>query len=137
MALSFKYRKEKFKGEYRYYPKIPVYLHNKSSNIESAVLLDSGATDIFIPRQIAEVLDLELKNEDFADGWNGKFKVWESEIGIVVGKGSQTFRATLPCVVADEIGDEQEIIFGRSFFAFFEVTFNESKKKTTLKRIHG
>ena len=61
--------------------------------------------------------------------------MWESDIGVVVGKGSQTFRAVLPCVVPDEIGEEQEIIFGRSFFEFFEITVNESKKTTTLKKI--
>ena len=133
MALSFKYRKEKFNEGYRYYPKIPVYLHNKSFNIETAVLLDSGATDIFIPRQIAEVLSLELKNEDFADGWNGKFKVWESKIGVVVGKGSQTFRAVLPCVVPDELGEEQEIIFGRSFFEFFWNNLQRIQKNDDFK----
>lgn len=101
MAMSFKYRKEKFRDEERHFPKIPVVLHNKGARIESAALLDSGATDIFIPREIANTLELDLKNEDFADGWNGKFKIWESRIGIVVGKGSQTFRQTLPCIVPD------------------------------------
>ena len=135
MALSFRYRKELIHGHTIHFPKIPVTLHNKACRIDTAALLDSGATDIFIPREIAEALELELKNRDFADGWNGKFAVWESAVGIVVGKGSQTHRMTVKCIVPDETGENQEIIFGRSFFSFFEVTFNEEKKITTLKKI--
>ncbi len=135
MALSFKYRREILRGEERHFPKIPVVLHGRGARIESAALLDSGATDIFIPREIADILGLELKNEDYAEGWNGSFKVWESRIGIVVGKGSQTFRQELPCVVPEERGENQDVIFGRSFFAFFEITFSESKKTTILKRM--
>jgi len=99
-------------------------------------LLDSGATDIFIPREIADTLSLKLQNPDTADSWTGEFKIWQSNTGIVVGKGSQTFRKILPCTVPDKERENQEVVFGRSFFKFFEITFNENKKTTKLKKIN-
>mgnify|MGYP001608021901 CR=1 FL=1 len=134
MALSFRYRKELFDGEHYYFPKIPVTIHNKDLSIEVPALLDSGATDIFVPKELAEVLGLELKKSDMAESWTGKFKVWESSVGIIVGKGSQTFRKSLKCIVPDAKGESEEVIFGRSFFQFFEITFNEKERKTFLKR---
>lgn len=135
MALSFKYRKEIFENKIRHFPKIPVVLFNKGHSIQTVALLDSGATDIFVPKEIAEALELELKNISEAEGWLGKFKVWESRIGIVVGKGSQTFRKTIACNVPEEKGENEEVVFGRSFFQYFKITFNESDKTTKLERI--
>lgn len=136
MTLSFKYRKESFKNnKVRYFPKIPVILYNSESKIQTAALIDSGATDIFIPKEIAETLSLELKNPDLAECWGGEFKVWQSRIGIVLGKGSETFRKVLECNVPDKKSENEEVVFGRSFFNFFEVTFNEKKRATKLKKI--
>lgn len=134
MSFSFPYRKEIFENKVRYFPKITVLLHNKGVKFETPALLDSGATDIFIPRETADALELELKNESNADGWLGKFKVYDSRVGIVVGKGSQTFRKVLPCLVPAEVNENQEVVLGRSFFQFYEVTFNERKRFTILKR---
>ncbi len=135
LSLSFRYRKEKFKNKTSYFPKIPVLLYNEGISIETPALLDSGATDLFIPKEIAEEFELNLRNPDTAESWTGKFKVWESRIGIVVGKGSQTFRKVLPCIVPDKKGEHDQVVLGRSFFRFFEITFNEDKKITKLKRL--
>ncbi|MDD5163914.1 MAG: hypothetical protein PHD95_06965 [Candidatus ainarchaeum sp.] len=134
MALSFKYRKELFQNKPRFFPKIPVLLYYKGNTIQTSALLDSGAIDIFIPREIADALELELKNPSEADSWFGKLKIWESRIGVVFGKGNQTFRRELPCNVPDEISENAEVVFGRSFFQFFEITFNENKRTAYLKR---
>ncbi len=135
MPLSFKYRKELFEGKDYFFPKIPAILHNKNFSLEVPALLDSGATGIFIPKEIAQALGLELTKQDFAESWTGKFKVWESRVGIVIGKGSQTFRTELECNVPDKKSESEEVIFGRSFFHFFEITFSEKERKTFLKRI--
>jgi len=135
MALSFKYRKEIFENKARYFPKIPALLYNKGHSLQTVALLDSGATHIFIPREISEALELGLKNPDMAESWLGKFKVWESSVGVVVGKSSQTFRKMLTCIVPDEKGEHEEVVFGRDFFRFFEITFNESKRITEMKQV--
>ena len=134
MALSFKYRREMFEGKPAYFPKIPVTLFNKGIIFPTSALLDSGATHIFIPREIANALELELKNPDMATSWTGEFKVWESHIGVIVGKGAQTFRQKLPCNVPDDECKHAEVVFGRSFFKNFEITFDEQAKKTLLKK---
>ncbi|MFH1588431.1 MAG: hypothetical protein ABIA76_03785 [Candidatus Diapherotrites archaeon] len=135
MVLSFKYRKEIFENRKKYFPKIPIILFNEGKRIETVALLDSGATDIFIPKGIAEALELKLENLNEADSWTGKFKVWESKIGLIVGKGSQTFRKIISCTVPDQEWENEEVVFGRSFFHFFEIIFNEAELTTKLKRI--
>ena len=137
MTLSFKYRKEIFEGKVRYFPKIPILLSNKGLQIQTAALVDSGAMDIFIPRELADALGLKLKNQDMAECWGGEFKVWESRVNIVVGRGSQTFRKTLPCNVPDKKGENEEVVFGRTFFHFFEIFFNENERITKLRNIEG
>ncbi len=134
MSLSFKYRREKFEGKASYFPKIPITLFSKGNGFPTTALLDSGATDIFIPREIAEVLELELKNPEMAHSWTGKFKVWESHVGLIIGKGAQTFRQRLACSVPDKKTDGSEVVLGRSFFRYFEITFNEQNKLTKLTR---
>lgn len=134
MTFSFKYRREKFGNKEFYFPKVPIILSRGDVQIEVAALLDSGSTAIFIPKEMAETLGLELRSSDLADSWTGKFKIWESRIGIILGKGSQTFRKVLPCNVPDEKSETEEVIFGRTFFQFFEVTFNEKNRKTILKK---
>ncbi|MDD5148235.1 MAG: retroviral-like aspartic protease family protein [Candidatus ainarchaeum sp.] len=134
MSLSFSYRKEIFHNKTRFFPKIPILLQNKGHGIQTSALLDSGATDIFIPKEIAEALELELKNPAEAESWSGKFTVFESKIGIVVGKGSQTLRQIMPCLVPKEKTENEEVVFGRSFFRFFEITFDETNKTTKLKQ---
>ena len=41
----------------------------------------------------------------------------------------------ISCLVPEDKSETQEIIFGRSFFKFFEITFNEKDKTTTLKKL--
>ncbi|MFH1391339.1 MAG: aspartyl protease family protein [Candidatus Diapherotrites archaeon] len=135
MSFTFKYRKEKIEGKIRYFPKVVISLYNKGIKFDYPALIDSGATDIFVPKQIAEALELDFKEEDIASSWNGDFKVWGSNIGVILGKGSQTFRRVLPCLIPDSENPNQEVILGRVLFKFFEVTFNEQKRITKLKKI--
>ena len=135
MSFKFNYRKEKIEGKYSYFPKVVVTLYNKGTKLDYPALIDSGATDIFIPKQIAEALELNFEEDGTAGGWTGDFKIWGSHIGLILGKGAQTFRKMLPCVIPDNENKSQEVILGRTFFKFFEVTFNEQKRITKLKRI--
>ncbi|MCR4335936.1 MAG: retroviral-like aspartic protease family protein [archaeon] len=135
MSFTFNYRKEKIEEKTRYFPKAVITLFNKGIKFDYPALLDSGATDIFIPKQIAEALELDFKEENIASSWNGDFKVWNSHIGVILGKGSQTFRKVLPCLIPDSENPNQEVILGRVLFNFFEVTFNEQKRTTKLKKI--
>lgn len=138
MTLTFKYRKETIDGNEYYFPKIPIVLSNKENKIEIAALLDSGATNIFIPKGIADALELEFEKTgkpEQADSWIGKFTIYESSVRITLGKGSQTFRQEMPCSVPIIENENNEIILGRTFFQFFEITFNENKKTTRLKKV--
>lgn len=134
MAISFKYRAEKFENKKRYFPKILAKLYNKGNAFQVPALLDSGATDIFVPKQIAEILELSKSKFEYADTWGTKLKVWNSRVGIVVGKGSTEFRKTLPCLILDKEAENEEVIFGREFFSFFEITFKEKERITVLKQ---
>jgi len=135
MSFKFKYKKEKIKGKTMYFPKAFISLFHAGIKIDCPALIDSGATHIFIPKEIADALELNFEEEDTAGSWTNDFKVWNSHVGLTIGKGSQTFRKIFPCLIPDSENESQEVILGRSFFKFFEITFNEQKKITKLKKI--
>ena len=135
MTLSFRYKKETIEGKTAYFPKIPITLHGPLTSFDTAALLDSGATNIFVPQSIAQALGLETGKTEPVDSWTEKFEAKTSHIGISFAKGSQTFRKTLPCLIPQTEEGYQESVLGRTFFKFFEITFNEEKQLTHLKKI--
>jgi len=97
-------------------------------------VLDSGSTDIYLPKEIAEILGLKLEKAIQGFGIEGPVMVHPSIVSISIGKGAVEKTATLPCFVSgtDHFVD---ILFGRMFFRLFDITFKESDQKVILKEI--
>lgn len=122
-------------------PMIGVSITHKGKNFRTTGLIDSGSTRTFIPKEFANIMDLDLTGQtDIMVGANGSFKSTKSVIGrCFLRKGeNQIFENfinlhvnvpvntnTLPCMV-----------FGRdSIFQKFNITFQEKNEKIILKRV--
>ena len=137
MSLNFKYKKVKrFNNTEIKSPSIPVILSGSGSKYQFIALLDSGADVSVIPKEVAELLDLDLSgNKEEARGIGGKVPAIQSKINIELGKPHEMYNYNIPVkVILNEIDEEIPIILGRAgFFDKFLITFNQKDEKITLK----
>lgn len=141
MALHFKYKPiDRPDGRVVKSPSIPVTLIGKMIKYDVIGLIDSGADISVIPRDMADLLGLDLKNKSIEEsrGIGGKVRTIETSMKIIVeGKKShEKYSLTLPVnVILD--GDPPPLLLGRAgFFDNFVITFDESKQKVKLKKIN-
>lgn len=139
MAFSFKYKQSSFPdGTTVSVPKIPVSLVGEARVLKTMCLLDSGATETMVPKEIADLLGLEMKksNKTTVTAVGGKTEAWQSKIKIIVEeKGRRKHHITAStCILNDN--DLDEIVVGRAgFFEAFDITFMETRKRVRLKPV--
>ena len=105
-------------------------------------LIDSGADICCIPRKIADILQLELKDETKKQtiGANGKFSTFRTKMYLeVVDKGRRIGIDMVQVAVlekdAEGIDLEKNILIGRrGLFDKYEVTFNDNYQNITFKK---
>lgn len=121
-------------------PMVHVKLTHGSKSIKSVALVDSGATSNFLPREIAELLEIPLTEPpDDAVGAGGVFRNIKSKIEKVVlvkGRDSAYDEFTNLHVLVPVLPDTLPyFILGRdSIFKRFDIKFQERQEKITLKR---
>ena len=156
--MNFKYRKmprvDSITGETEIIqrPKIEVifrkYAETKSNdNPELRIfgLVDSGADVCFMPRQVADILKLDLDETKKKDSKSasGSFSTIPSEVHLeILYKNRRIVVGTVVVSVQVECADEGDvnnmILLGREgLFSMYEITFNEFKKTVHLKKIGG
>lgn len=122
----------------RILPAIPIILNGEDgTTLQTEGILDSGSTAILIPNEIAKFLKLKLGKDIDGRGVEGEVKVRESRIRMRLGRGSETYNFVFNCCVSleeDPKRDYPHIILGRPFFSHFVITFDEQRRKITLKR---
>lgn len=153
--MHFKYHvdwvKEGDKQVPKHRPRIEIVLrkfserYNPKTNPEFRThgLIDSGADICFIPRKIADLLTLELKEatKKKSTGVNGKFWTYRTKMYLeILDKGRRIGIDTVEVVVPendpDDIDLEKNILIGRGgLFENYEITFNEMLRFIILKKI--
>lgn len=120
---------------------VNVQLVHKNQDLKTAALIDSGATSNFLPRELAEILDLDLSQEPRdAVGAGGKFCNIESLIGkcqLVKNKNS-VFDEFINLIINVPVKSNTlpYIVLGRdSIFRKFNIRFIEVEEKVILKRV--
>ena len=117
-------------------PYLPIYLHNKIQSTPSPyfALLDSGADNVLMPAELAEVVGIQDikggKNSARIVGVGGQtVDIYFHELEIQV----QGDNRRLPTIVG--FAEKIEIpLLGRSFFQHFrEVVFDEKRERIELK----
>ena len=120
---------------------VNVKLVHKNQELKTIALIDSGATSNFLPRELAEILDLDLNQEPKdAFGAGGKFRNIGSLIGkcqLIKNKNSVFDEFTnLITNVPVEPNTLPYMVLGRdSIFRKFNIRFIEVEEKIMLKRI--
>jgi len=136
MTLSFKYKTvNRPDGSESRTPSVPITLIGKT-RFDSIALLDSGADISAIPKDIAEILGLDINGpHDFAFGIGGKVESVDSKINISIEKGHEHYNLTIPVKVI--LGDYNfPILLGREgFFDEFVVSFHQKEQKVSLKKV--
>ena len=133
-------------------PKIEVVFRKNSSirdpetNPEIRVygLVDSGADISFIPRQVAEILKIELdpKTIKTSKSASEEFKTYRANTYLEIFYQGRTIpigeiETAIPEKYAPSKDVEKMILLGRnSVFSQYAITFNENAKAMEFKRIH-
>ena len=105
-------------------------------------LLDTGADITYIPKRIADIIDLDLKVDTLKETMSasGSFKTFRTCAHMELPyKKKRISIGYVNIAVSDKpLGnDEDRILLGRDgVFSKYEITFNESDKKITMKKIH-
>ncbi len=139
MSLIFRYiHVQRPDGTLRQAPFIPVHVRNKFGRLMKVVaLLDSGADNTVIPKDLAELLGLkESKEESDTGGIGGKVKVKKSRLRFRLKGDRENYPLDVPALVLQDNGIDVPLILGRhGFFEYFEITFKQNKEKIVLKKI--
>ncbi len=76
------------------YPLIPVRFYNpEDKNIKTPLfeaLLDSGSDGVHLHRDISDSLGLERLKKTESEGMGGKYNSYETEVGLIIGRGGRT-----------------------------------------------
>jgi len=139
MALSFKYKQIKRPNPLlpEQEPVIPLILVGPNEKYETFGLLDSGADISAIPEPIADIIGLPKSGKrDKIIGINGNAEVIASRVKVIIKGVHQQETLDLPVnIIVSDKADFNFIIGRAGFFNRFEITFNETQRKVTLKPI--
>ena len=135
MTLTYRYKSIKHPdGKELKSPSIPITLSQKES-IDMVALLDSGADISALPKDVAEILGLDLSGEkSTAFGITGSVKAVDSSMFVSVGNAHERYRFRIPVkVILDKCNFN--VLLGRAgFFDKFRITFDQKNLKFTLKK---
>ncbi|MFC1691599.1 retropepsin-like aspartic protease [Nanoarchaeota archaeon] len=115
-------------------PSIPILLSEKEK-IETVALLDSGADISAVPKDIAEILGLDLRKKHTpAFGIGGRTDAVDTTMKITISKGHEIYNFRIPVKVI--LGNyDFPVLLGRAgFFDKFVISFNQIQEKVSLKR---
>jgi len=140
MSITFKYKFTKRPEPLNpiYTPSIPVTLAGRKESVDAIALLDSGADLSVIPNGLANILGLELSKEtEEVYGIGGSLNSKTAIVQATIKNAHEKYSFKIPVkVIIDELDDEFPILIGRDgFFENFEITFKESARKITLKKV--
>src|SRR3989338_10459717 len=121
MSLNFKYKKVKrFNNVDIKSPSIPVVLSGVGSKYQFIALLDSGADISVIPKEVAELLGLDLSGKkEEARGIGGKVPAIQTKMNIELGKPHEIHIHNIPVkVILDGKDEEISILLGSAAFFY-------------------
>jgi|SRR3989338_3438827 len=138
MAIIFRYEHiPREDGTLRKAPFIPIFAHDENNRLVQIIaLIDSGADNIVIPKELAEILGLKLGEEVETAGIGGKTKVRKTRMCFAVRKGREMYQITSNALVLMDENIDVPLILGRNgFFEEFEITFRQKEERIILKKI--
>jgi len=136
MTITFRYKEVKRPDSSAVkIPAIPITLIGDKGSFDTVALIDSGADISVIPKDIAEILGLNLKG-DITDafGIGGSARTIETKIRVIISKGHERYQLQLPIKVILGKYDFPVLLGREGFFDKFKIIFDQQKEKISLKR---
>lgn len=116
------------------YPLLPLILRfgNKQTPIMEG-LVDSGATDLLLPKFVAEELDLPHLEEDTMNGIGGEYPAYKTKVNLQIGRGGRTFNfGEIDACISGVDMDSPILVGHKPLFETFKITFDTKKEKLYL-----
>lgn len=116
------------------YPLMPIklYLSNKKTSIIEG-LIDSGSNGLFIPKSIAEFLNLSKGKKIDVSGICGNCKAYETKVGLILGRGGREVNFGYIKAVFPEEERNIPILIGREpVFDEYQIIFEEHRERFKL-----
>ena len=138
MAITFRYKHIKRKdGFLRKAPFIPVYITDKDNNTyEYTGLLDSGADNTVLPKDLALSLGLKLGEKTESAGIGGSAEVRKSKMSLTIKGEREAYNLAIPVLILMENYSDVPLLLGRNgFFDHFHITFRQNEEKIKLKKV--
>ena len=115
-------------------PSIPVTLCGKSTKYDFTVLLDSGADVSALPKNVAELLGLDLSGDrEEAFGIGGSVPAVQTRVHLEFGKPHERYSFSIPVKVILSEDDFPPLIGREVFFDKFKITFKQKESKVELR----
>ncbi len=139
MAITFKYpliNRPKPYDPIRL-PTIPITMYgNSGTSLDAVALIDSGADITTLPKEIAELLQLDLESEKTEiRGIGGTIPAVREKIKIKIENAHERYTIRIPVIIP--LTDSMiipEILLGRiGIFDRFDITFKEKDEKIVFK----
>lgn len=140
MAIVFRYKHIQRKdGFLKKAPFIPIFLRDKDDKLyEFTGLLDSGADNTVMPKDLAEFLGLSLGKEETTAGIGGSAKVRNARMRLTIKNQRESYNLEIPVLVLMENFADVPILLGRNgFFDNFHINFRQNEEKITLKKVQS
>ncbi len=100
-------------------------------------MLDSGADISAIPKEVAEILGLDISGATSpAFGIGGKTEAVDTHIDITVEKGHEKYNFRIPVKVILGPYDFPVLLGRAGFFDKFRIEFNQSQERILLRKIN-
>ncbi len=137
MAIILRYvHVQRPDGTLRKAPFIPIHVTDRDGKqLVVNGLIDSGADNTVVPKELAELLGLSEKRELETAGIGGKVKVKEAKMTITVVGAREKYSFNVPVLVMQESGSVPLLLGRNGFFENFHVTFRQDEEKIMLKKI--
>ncbi|SRR5690606_10432603 len=138
-TLTFKYVNDRYDGKLVPRPRVEIRLINGTNIFRIAMLVDSGADTSFIPKEVADILQLRLSEPKTSRSASGPFQTAHSTVKAELIKGGGSIPlGEIPIIVPlksiDNNNLESYALLGRfPFFRQFDVTFRETTRKLILR----
>jgi predicted aspartyl protease len=138
-TLTFRYVHDTLEGRVIPRPRVEIRLINGDKVFRLAMLVDSGADTTFIPKEVAEILELKLSETRKSRSASGPFETASGKVMAVLVKGREEIPlGEIPVIVPVKTIDDNNLqsyaLLGRfPFFHYFDITFRERTKKLVLR----
>lgn len=142
-VITCKYLPYHYGNKYRFYPMVNVVIEGKIT-VGGPALIDSGATNTFIPHCLADAIGIIPEKKDKIKksstmGASGKFETSIYRLNrLQVFKDNHIFETfqDLLVYVSDNVNDPLPyIVLGRDYiFKHFDITFHENSRKMIFHR---